>query len=46
MKQRVLNNRHVAPEAGGGRETSGGENRLSSPSFPVFIWIFLMFGIL
>ncbi|RID49711.1 hypothetical protein BRARA_H00491 [Brassica rapa] len=33
-------------EAGGGRETSGGENRLSSPSFPVFIWIFLMFGIL
>lgn len=33
-------------EAGGRRETSGGENRFSSPSFPIFIWIFLVFGIL
>ncbi|CAH8351245.1 unnamed protein product [Eruca vesicaria subsp. sativa] len=30
---------------GGGRKTSGGENRFSSPSFLVFIWIFLMRGI-
>ncbi|KAL0854020.1 hypothetical protein Bca101_059172 [Brassica carinata] len=28
-------------ESGGGKETSGGENRLSSPSFPMFIWMFL-----
>ncbi|KAJ4881631.1 purple acid phosphatase 23 [Raphanus sativus] len=33
-------------EAGGRRETSGRENRFSSPSFPIFIWIFLVFGIL
>lgn len=33
-------------EAGGGKETSGGENRLSSSSVPMFIWMFLMFGIL